>query len=316
MNPKLSVVVPVYNVEKFLDECITHIINQTYRNLEIILVNDGSTDNSKKIIDKYCEIDNRILCINKKNGGLSSARNAGINIATGDYITFVDSDDYPDIRMYEILMALMRKYSTYIAVCSYFRNEDRENNKDKIYDIKMSTAEAFYEISINRKLEAHAWSKIYRTELFKEVRYPEGRLYEDIFTTYKLIQMCDFVAYTNEKLYFYRVNNESITNRKYKERDIDLIYGSIDFLNFLEENHYRKAALKQKDTLTRNAIALIRKMLLANECHRDQMEYLVNIIVQGYPKYFKSQYKLSNKIFGIGVIIYFKVLCRTFDYRS
>ena len=315
MNPKLSVVVPVYNVEKFLDECITHIINQTYRNLEIILVNDGSTDNSKKIIDKYCEIDNRILCINKKNGGLSSARNAGINIATGDYITFVDSDDYPDIRMYEILMALMRKYSTYIAVCSYFRNEDRENNKDKIYDIKMSTAEAFYEISINRKLEAHAWSKIYRTELFKEVRYPEGRLYEDIFTTYKLIQMCDFVAYTNEKLYFYRVNNESITNRKYKERDIDLIYGSIDFLNFLEENHYRKAALKQKDTLTRNAIALIRKML-ANECHRDQMEYLVNIIVQGYPKYFKSQYKLSNKIFGIGVIIYFKVLCRTFDYRS
>ncbi len=303
MNPKLSVIVPVYNVEDYLDECLSHIINQSYKNMEIILINDGSTDNSEKIIKKYHELDGRIRYIKKENGGLSSARNAGIHIATGDYITFVDSDDFPDTKMYEVLIRLIEKHSVQIAVCSYYRNVKELMQHQDIYDIKMSAEDAFYEIAACGKFEAHAWSKIYKKELFHEVRYPEGRLYEDIFTTYKLIKKSGYLAYTNEKLYFYRLNNSSITNRTYNKNDIDLVYSSEEYLNFLIDNHFYEAAQKQRDSLTRNAIALIKKMFKAKKFYSEQVKYLTNIIRSGYPNYLKSQFKLGSKFFGVGLII-------------
>ena len=197
-------IVPIYNVEKYLDECIQHIINQTYRELDIILVNDGSTDNSYDIIKKYLSIDKRIRYVEKENGGLSSARNAGLDIAIGDYVAFVDSDDYPETTMYEKLMSLVIKFSVDVAICSYYRNPMELDKRILVKEEKLEKDEVFYEIAINRKTEAHAWSKIYKRELFDDVRYPVGKLYEDIFTTYKIINKVQYVAYTNERLYYYR----------------------------------------------------------------------------------------------------------------
>lgn len=298
MNIKISVIIPVYNVQDYLEECLLHVINQTYSNLEIIVVNDGSTDNSGKILAKYVDLDNRIIVINKKNGGLSSARNAGIDIATGEYLAFIDSDDYPDYDMFENLVKIIEKYKVDIAICSYYRNINEHYEGYDVYDEKIAKIDALMEISKNGKFEAHAWNKIYKKELFENIRYPEGKLYEDIFTTYQLIDQIEYIGFTSQRLYYYRVNSESITNRNYKPKDIDLVIGSIKFYDYLFENQYYDVSNVQRDSITRNSIALLNKMFRANTYISKDVLFLKEQIRLGYPKYFKSQYKLSNKIFG------------------
>lgn len=300
-NNKISIVIPVYNVEKYLDECLEHVVHQSYRNIEVIIVNDGSTDDSIKIINKYAKQDDRIFVITKENGGLSSARNIGIEYATGEYIGFIDSDDYPEYDMYECLMGLIQKYNTKIAICSYYRDSMSDNIGDEEY---LSKEEAFLEISKCEKFEAHAWSKLYKRSLFVGVRYPEGKLYEDVFTTYKLFQKVDYIAYTSRKLYFYRINDNSITSRLYKEKDIDLVYGGLDFLNFLKDNGYSNACKVQYNANTRNAIAILRKMVCSGKYNENQVKELRKVIIDGYHGYWVSNYKMLSKLFGGMVIIF------------
>lgn len=301
MDAKLSVIVPVYNAEEFLEECILHIVNQTYKNLEILLVNDGSTDKSVEIINEYCRKDSRIRCINQKNSGVSSARNAGIDAASGEYITFVDSDDYPELEMCERLMTLIKKYAVSMAVCSFHRCKERSNKN--VFDKKISNVDVFYEMAVLGQIESYPWGKIYKRDLFDGIKYPEGKVYEDVFITFKLIEKAKYVAFTNAEMYFYRINKNSITRSNYKKHDIDLVYSSEEFLEFLEKKQYKKAALKQRDAVTRNAIAIIRKMFSANQYYEDQIRYCHEIICKGYPQYLKSQFKISSKLFGIAVMV-------------
>lgn len=301
MSSKLSVIVPIYNGEEFLRECILHIVNQTYKNLEIILVNDGSTDNSGKIIQEFCEADSRVYCIDKENKGVSNARNVGVKAATGEYITFVDADDYPDIEMFEVVIDIMEKYAASIGVCSYYRNENCFN--ETIYDEKMDVANAFLELVCDNKFGSYSWGKIYKRNLFEGIEYPEGRTYEDIFTTYKLINKVEFIAYTNAKMYFYRVRRNSITTSRYKKQDINLVYASSELWTFLKKEHYESAAVRAKDSVTRNAIALIRKMFAANQFYANQVVFLCNVVREGYPRYLKSQYKITSKLLGVLICI-------------
>lgn len=199
----LTVIVPVYNVEKYLDTCIKSIINQTYSNLEIILVDDGSKDDSGRICDKYAEKDKRIKVIHKENEGLSEARNLGIKLSKGDYITFVDSDDYIDERMYEILIHDLEYYDVDIATCDYLRVEDYSkkaeiSNEVNIYDKK----EALCKLLKNEEYKDYAWNKVYKKKLFKDIWYPKGRVQEDVAVTYKLIINGNNISYNKSKLYF------------------------------------------------------------------------------------------------------------------
>lgn len=248
---KVSVIVPVYNVEKYLDRCVESIIKQTYENLEIILVNDGSTDSSGNMCDNYALNDKRIKVIHKKNGGLSSARNAGIDSASGDYYCFVDSDDWIANNMIETLLNLCDKYEAEISACTFQKMLDSstqiesENSPEiKTYTSKEALANMFYSGSIG-------WSaayKLYRSDLFKNIRYPVGRLMEDMGTTYKLYDICNKVVFINLPMYFYYIRSGSITTTLSSKRAKDAIHFTEEFIDFYNKNypeilHYPQAHL-------------------------------------------------------------------------
>ena len=222
----VSVVVPIYKVEQFIEKCIKSIINQTYKSIEIILVDDGSPDNCGKICDEYATKDERIKVIHKENGGLSDARNAGINIANGTYITFIDSDDYVDEKFIEILLQIIKRSNAKISMCGIKKvyNDERESEDIKIPDEEILTGEEMilrlgdYPIS-----NIVAWNKLYNINLFEKIRYPKGKIHEDEFTTYKLLYESKKVAITNEKLYYYMQNEGSITNQKFNKSRLDII---------------------------------------------------------------------------------------------
>ena len=216
----ITVVVPVYNVEKYLDQCVQSVINQTYKNLQIILVDDGSTDNSGAICDKYADSDERVEVIHKLNSGLSGARNAGIDSARGAYISFIDSDDFVDEvyieRLYEEIIA----HNVKIAVCEYYKlNEDEGMfyfyTKDKYVKL-MNYTEYIDEIFLTETLAfVIACSKLYSIDLFRgefPIRFPEGKLAEDKYITYLLAIKSGKIVYLRESYYCYRRRAGSITN--------------------------------------------------------------------------------------------------------
>lgn len=188
-NPLITVIVPVYKVENYLDQCVESIINQTYKNLEIFLVDDGSPDTCPKMCDDYGAKDPRIKVIHKENGGLSDARNAGTNVATGEYIAFIDSDDCIHEKYIEILHRLIEENDADISVCNNIRFVDKlppittEIEKVKV----LSNTEAMKNMFYQKEFEFFAHSKMYKAEIAKKFLYPKGRLYEDVFTTYKML---------------------------------------------------------------------------------------------------------------------------------
>lgn len=224
---KISIIVPVYNVEKYLSKCIDSLIQQTFKSYEIILVNDGSQDNSGRICDKYRLLDSRITVIHKENGGLSSARNAGLGVAKGEYIAFVDSDDWVNSDMYEVLYNYGKEYNADIVQCGYkiVFNENEVNNniiKDEVEFY--NNIEAIQKIYSEDNVEfTVSWNKIYKSELFKEIRFPNGKIHEDEYTTYKLMFKCEKIVRVKGEYYYYRQVPESIMNSKYNKKRLDIL---------------------------------------------------------------------------------------------
>ena len=196
-KPLISVVVPVYNVAKYLKKSIESIVNQTYTNLEIILVDDGSKDESGDICEDYSLKDSRIIVIHKPNGGLSDARNAGIKQAKGEYITFVDSDDTIDYDMIEFLYDLILKFNTKMSICcqtEIFENTNKKNVIGNNEKLKLTGKECIRRMLYHDIVDTSAWAKLYSTKLFRTVKFPKGKIYEDIATTYRLFQKCDYLT--------------------------------------------------------------------------------------------------------------------------
>jgi len=214
MKEIISVIVPIYSVEKYLSRCIESIINQTYRNIEIILVNDGSPDNCGQICDEYAKKDERIYVIHKKNGGLSDARNAGLKIAKGEYISFVDSDDWIHEKYIEKLYDLITKSNADISMCDFIKTSDDnvkvDNSNEEITEY--SNIEAL-DLLMGGKLNVQfvvSWGKLYKRRLFENIKFPIGRIHEDEFTTYKLLYKAKKIVFTTSKLLFYWQREDSI----------------------------------------------------------------------------------------------------------
>ena len=213
MSEKISIIIPVYNVENYLKRCLESIVNQTYKNLEIILVDDGSTDNSGKICDEYKEKDKRIIVIHKENGGLSDARNAGIDIATGNYIGFIDSDDFADVRMYEILLNNLKSTNSDISICNLYKfsNEKEIYKTEEIEKLTVYDRKNFFENMYNDLLvSVLAWNKLYKKEIFSDIRYPKGKIIEDAAILHYIIGKCDKIVITNLELIYYFCRDNSI----------------------------------------------------------------------------------------------------------
>ena len=252
MNDLISVIIPIYNVEKYLKKCIESVIKQTYTNLEIILVNDGSTDGSGQICNEYKEKDNRIKVIHKENGGISDARNIGLNIATGKFIYFVDSDDYINDDAIEYLYKLLINNDAAIVIGndkfvyektinkSIELQEENKNNKEweeiKTYTPEEAIKSTFY----NYGLTSSIWNKLYRAELFVDIRYPSGKICEDLATTYKLFARSNKIIFSNKITYNYLANRAtSYMNVKFKKERMDGIYFCKEIINNFE-NEYPK----------------------------------------------------------------------------
>lgn len=213
-NDLISIIIPVYKVEKYLEKCIESVLKQTYTNLQIILVDDGSPDNCGKICDEYAKKDPRIEVIHKVNGGLSDARNVGIAKAKGKYIGFVDSDDYIKEDMYEILINLIKEYDADVSICNLYDvidgKEYIKNNENGIQEY--SRLEILKEVLLDKNIQSYAWNKLYKKELFDEIKYPIGKKYEDIGTTFYVFEKCNKIVVTSEPEYYYLKRSDSLVN--------------------------------------------------------------------------------------------------------
>lgn len=239
----ISIIVPIYNVEKYLHKCVDSLIGQTLKDIEIILVDDGSTDKSGEICDEYRLKDNRIKVIHKKNGGLSDARNAGIDIAKGDYITFLDSDDWIELNMYEKLYKYIKQENADIAQCSYQEVYNEEvNNENAKEEIKiMSGKESLYNFSgKNHGKTVVAWNKLYRIELFNDIRFPKDKYHEDEFTTYKLLYKANKIVDCSLPLVYYRQREGSIMNSKFNIKRLDALEAFNERLEFYKEKNLKE----------------------------------------------------------------------------
>lgn len=224
--PLVSVVVPIYNVELYLKECVDSILSQTYKNIEVILVDDESPDLCGKICDDYAAMDGRIKVVHKKNGGLSDARNAGMKVATGDLITFVDSDDYISKDFVKILFEAMSENNSDIAIANMKRTS-RRDDKNTVIDWKVSSyknEDALIRMLYGTPFGTSACGKLFKRSLFTGVEFPYGKFSEDLFTIYKTILKSENVTYVGFDGYFYYYRDEgSIVVSGYKEKHLEAL---------------------------------------------------------------------------------------------
>lgn len=220
--PIISIIVPIYNVEKYLKKCIDSILNHSFSDFELILVDDGSPDNCGEICDEYAKKDNRIKVIHKKNGGLSDARNAGIEIAEGKYLAFIDSDDYIEDDMFEVLYKNIVEYNADMSVCGYYtcyKNTNIRNTEDNELKV-MNVEDAIGHV---HKISPGAWNKLYKKEVFNNIRYPIGRLNEDVFILMDLLNNCSTIVFDPQPKYYYIQRQNSITKMKFDDRKWDCV---------------------------------------------------------------------------------------------
>lgn len=240
-NPTVSVIIPVYNVAPYIDECIQSVINQTYSNLEIIIIDDGSTDESGEICDSYAEKEQRIKVIHQRNKGLGAARNAGLDIAGGEIISFLDSDDAFAPEMIEKLVDLLTGTGADIAACGYYYCET-EGRMSEEKSAKRLSGEKTTLTSINAlqkliqyEINFSVWNKLYRKELFNDIRFPEGRYYEDINLTAKIFEKAGNIALSDEILMFYRRRKNAITSTVSSSNVYDRIKAMDELNRFIDD---------------------------------------------------------------------------------
>ena len=223
---KITVIIPVYKVEPYLDKCVQSVLGQTYENLEIILVDDGSPDGCPAMCEAYARADGRVRVVHKENGGLSSARNAGIDIAAGEYIGFVDADDHIQPDMYEKLLAALKETGADMSMCDVVYADTEDHLLQEIPPIPRETLTARQayeraELAPDSWRYVVAWNKLYRRELFDRVRYEEGRLHEDEFMVTALFRLCERIAVTPDTFYWDVRRAESIMTSPVTVRKLD-----------------------------------------------------------------------------------------------
>ena len=318
---KVSVIVPVYNVENYLENCINSVIAQTYQNIEIILVDDGSPDECPAICDEYAKKDSRIKVIHKENGGLSDARNAGIQQAKGKYITFIDSDDDVLAEYIEYMYKLLVKNNTKMAIATHtvVSKKKRINFGEGYTEKILTTEECLDRMLCDQGFSISAWAKLYSKELFNEVRFPKGKLNEDNGTTYKLVLQCDKIAYGNKSIYNYHKRENSITTSKFNLKKMDLVELTDKMCDEIDTKYPSLRDSTDKKRIT-SRFSVLRQMVVAklNEQERVAEKEIVKYIKQRKKQILKNN-KMSKRdqialiilLMGKGVFAFtWKVYCK------
>ena len=234
----ISIIIPIYNVEQFLPKCLDSIINQTYQDLEIILVNDGSTDTCPQICEDYAINDNRIKVIHKENGGLSDARNAGYKVVTGDYLAFVDSDDLISLDFYDRLLKIAIERNADIVesrILRFTNEKDLQNLQQDNRVVEFETEKAL-EFLMKEQLKQVVWNKLYKTNLVNNLLFEKGKIHEDEFWTYQIFARAKKIVKTNYPLYFYRQQSDSIMAEKYSVKRLSGLEAREQRIEFMRNN--------------------------------------------------------------------------------
>ena len=301
-NEIVSVIIPVYIVEKYLDECVQSVINQTYRDLEIILVDDGSPDNCPSMCDEYAAQDSRIVVVHKQNGGLSSARNAGIDVARGEYLLFVDSDDYiSPVMVEELLNAITASHAEIAA--SRISSDAKLICTERGQSTEVLQPKQVMQYILTEKVvTTSASGKLYRRDTFGDTRYPEGKIYEDLGTTYKLINKCQRIVFVDGCFYYYRSNPESITQASFSLKHLDYYEIAAELKKFIAANYPEFTHLADYHRV-RISISFMRKISRSGFDDQQTIRFLTKQIRGGIFRYFFSGYSIFSKLYGIAIAV-------------
>ena len=256
---KVSIVVPVYKVEKYIHRCVDSILNQTYKRLEIILVDDGSPDHCGEIADHYQQKDSRVTVLHKENGGLSDARNHGMNLVSGEYTMFVDSDDWLKRNAVERMVKHSEKYEADVVQSTfYYAYEDRMLIDNRFHHmdeeaLRLDNKSLMYELVKNEKVKNFAWGKLYKTELVKTIPFKKGVLFEDVFWAHQVMHKVNRFVLMHQPLYYYYQRDDSIV-ASYTIRNLDMIEGLKMRHKFIEKHYKELTAESHKSILKASLI--------------------------------------------------------------
>lgn len=316
---KISIIVPVYNVEKYLHRCVDSILAQTYENIEIILVNDGSTDNSPNICNEYKAKDARIKVIHQANSGQSGARNAGLKVATGEYIGFVDSDDWIMPDMYEYLLRIVEENNSEIGDIECLFADKFSNSveiKDEVIEIYEEKDILWHYLyrGLNSKVAPYsACRKLYKRSFFEKVMFQEGKINEDILANYEILSTAKKIAVSNQCKYFYFQNELSTTTTGFKKKDFDLLKICNEICELSSEENYRKINELAKMKLARSYFSLLAKIarygFSDNELNRrETIKCLTKGLRNNYLLLMRSPMPFNRKIMATVVCINLNIL--------
>lgn len=319
MQEKISIIVPVYNVEAYLERCIESILSQTYTNFELLLIDDGSTDASGYLCDQLALRDKRIRVIHKENGGLSAARNTGIDHASSDLIGFIDSDDYIDEDMYETLYCQLRESNADLSMCGHY-DVFHQIPEKQVLEIKtwnLSSEEAIKMVMEAKVLSVTAVNKLYKKELFNHLKFEVGKIAEDAFIMIRLLDQCQKVVATNEKKYYYVHRENSITTQKFSLKFLNVIEAYEQNANIIRE-HY--PAIADVATMRLNwAYFYVLDRLLIDSDFKDKLleDKLINYLKQNRVNILKdSRFTNARKISFLALLfsrkLYTQILLRQY----
>ena len=287
MKRNVSVIVPIYNVEKYLRKCVSSILEQSYKNIEIILVDDGSTDMSGKICDELSKEHDNVIVIHKQNGGLSSARNAGIEASNGDYLSFIDSDDYIEKTMYEEMVNAIENSKKDIASCGrivdvYGSHENKEFCLDNV--AVYSREESMREVLHFSSVDVSACDKLYKKHLFDKIRYPEGKISEDAAVVFELIEKSNGIVHVGKPFYHYVFRKKSISKSKYSEKNFDVLNNLRNTKTFIKDNFPDLIDdFKIYSCITAAAqILLLNQDKIAIKKYKNHYNEFFNFFIEGY----------------------------------
>ena len=286
---KVSIVVPVYNVEDYLKYCVDSLINQSYKNIEIILVDDGSTDDSGRICDEYAQEDDRVRVLHIENGGLSNARNTGVNVASAEWVIFIDSDDYYDRRTVEYLVQLQKKYAVDLVATSVievrdFQSDDFIGSLTDIDSLKLDRYTALKEMFYGNIVGTHPGGKLYKKEILMKFPFPKGMIYEDLAVSIEHIGACNEIAVGYINLYKYYRRPGSIVNSSYSDKFLDF-YKAIELNREYVERDYPNDQEMKKALTVRY---VFKGLHVVHALLGSQMYEQVNKIRKEYRRYWKD----------------------------
>lgn len=286
---KVSIVVPVYNVEDYLKYCVDSLINQSYKNIEIILVDDGSTDDSGRICDEYAQEDDRVRVLHIENGGLSNARNTGVNVASAEWVIFIDSDDYYDRRTVEYLVQLQKKYAVDLVATSVievrdFQSDDFIGSLTDIDSLKLDRYTALKEMFYGNIVGTHPGGKLYKKEILMKFPFPKGMIYEDLAVSFEHIGACNEIAVGYINLYKYYRRPGSIVNSSYSDKFLDF-YKAIELnREYVERDYPNDQEMKKAHTVR----YVFKGLHVVHALLGSQMYEQVNKIRKEYRRYWKD----------------------------